>query len=335
MFRILISFALIQFSLAQQCFDLGQCKNSIALGATTADSTNQCLQLCKETSGCEYLTFDHTNGACLLYTECTSLGTEECEQCLSGPVNCNYIECGIPGQCVGILEYQQTAQTKTDCEADAFLYGDIATWYTYNNADLLCLMFSECQDFSDALCPDCVSGNPACIIEEDLPPLPTTTSTNPTTTTPYPPESCPDGWEWNPDTRKCYYLIDEDMSWTEANEMCIALDPEAALTSILSQDENDFIQSFTNGAASWIGGNDIAEEGVWRWVDDDTLVETSFTNWDETQPDNTDDNQNCMRMGVTWEEGAWDDYYCNDHPLPYAVCSKRIAAAAVTNIPLA
>jgi len=185
MFRILISFALIQFSLAQQCFDLGQCKNSIALGATTADSTNQCLQLCKETSGCEYLTFDHTNGACLLYTECTSLGTEECEQCLSGPVNCNYIECGIPGQCVGILEYQQTAQTKTDCEADAFLYGDIATWYTYNNADLLCLMFSECQDFSDALCPDCVSGNPACIIEEDLPPLPTTTpATIPTTTTP-------------------------------------------------------------------------------------------------------------------------------------------------------
>merc|ERR1712027_3038 len=216
MFRILISFVLIQFSLAEQCFDLGQCKNSIALGATTADSTNQCLQLCKETTGCEYLTFDHTNGACLLYTECTSLGTEECEQCLSGPVNCNYIECGIPGQCVGILEYQQTAQTKTDCEADAFLYGDIATWYTYNNADLLCLLFSECQDFSDALCPDCVSGNPACIIEEDLPPLPTTTPATIPTTTPYPPECEFTGQTLPfPDSCRKYYECLADGSWGE------------------------------------------------------------------------------------------------------------------------
>ena len=46
-------------------------------------------------------------------------------------------------------------------------------WYTYNNAELLCTLFSSCEDFSDALCTDCVSGQPACIIEEDLPPLPT------------------------------------------------------------------------------------------------------------------------------------------------------------------
>merc|ERR1712027_258388 len=217
MFRILISFALIQFSLAEQCFDLGQCKNSIALGATTADSTNQCLQLCKETTGCEYLTFDHTNGACLLYTECTSLGIDECEQCLSGPVSCEFIQCGIPGQCVGILEYQQTAQTQTDCEADAILYGDIAKWYTYNNADFLCLLFSECQDFSDALCPDCVSGNPACIIEEDLPPLFTTTpATIPTTTTPYPPECEFTGQTLPfPDSCRKYYECLADGSWGE------------------------------------------------------------------------------------------------------------------------
>ena len=46
-------------------------------------------------------------------------------------------------------------------------------WYTYDNTESLCIMFSSCQDFSDALCTDCVSGQPACIIEEDLPPLPT------------------------------------------------------------------------------------------------------------------------------------------------------------------
>jgi len=52
-------------------------------------------------------------------------------------------------------------------------------WYTYDNTNLLCLLFSECQDFSDAFCDDCVSGQPACIIEEDL--MPTTTA-SPTTT---------------------------------------------------------------------------------------------------------------------------------------------------------
>lgn len=76
--------------------------------------------------------------------------------------------------------------------------------------------------------------------------------------------ACPDGWEWNPDSRKCYYLIDEDMSWTEANEMCGALDPEATLTSIQSQEENYFIELFTNGVTSWLGGTDTVEEGVWR-----------------------------------------------------------------------
>ena len=43
-------------------------------------------------------------------------------------------------------------------------------WYTYNNDNFICLMFSECQEFSEELCGPCVSGQPACIIEEDLTP---------------------------------------------------------------------------------------------------------------------------------------------------------------------
>ena len=89
------------------------------------------------------LTYDHTNGFCGLYLDCASIGTEQCEQCITGkeklrkkswklnqfiqgifftitgPVTCEYIQCNIPGQCVGIFEYQQTAQTQTDCEASS------------------------------------------------------------------------------------------------------------------------------------------------------------------------------------------------------------------------
>merc|ERR1711953_196827 len=130
MFQFVIGFTLIQGLLAQQCFDLGGCQESPLLGAITVESTNQCLKTCKETEGCQHITYDHTNGFCGLYLDCVTLDGSECEQCLSGPVTCDYIQCGIPGQCIGIFEYQQTAQTQTDCKADAIAYGDVAMWYT-------------------------------------------------------------------------------------------------------------------------------------------------------------------------------------------------------------
>ena len=89
------------------------------------------------------MTYDYTNGFCGLYRDCNSINTNECAQCISGeeqccdlicntilradlkpfykqgPVTCDYIQCNIPGQCVGILEYQQTATTLTDCEVSS------------------------------------------------------------------------------------------------------------------------------------------------------------------------------------------------------------------------
>ena len=73
---------------------------------------------------------------------------------------------------------------------------------------------------------------------------------------------------WNPDFSKCYFYMDELIPWTwnEANERCAALDPDnkATLTSIRSQDENDYIFSLIAGGDPWIGGTDTLEEGVWR-----------------------------------------------------------------------
>ena len=55
------------------------------------------------------------------------------------------------------------------------------------------------------------------------------------------------------------------MTWNEANDMCKALDPDgvATLTSVRSQEENDYVQSLLS-YNSWIGGTDEAEEGTWR-----------------------------------------------------------------------
>ena len=77
---------------------------------------------------------------------------------------------------------------------------------------------------------------------------------------------CPDGWESKPEFGKCYYLIDKVVYWSEANEMCAALDPDgvATLASVRSKEENDYVYSLIYYINLWIGGTDEAEEGVWR-----------------------------------------------------------------------
>ena len=78
--------------------------------------------------------------------------------------------------------------------------------------------------------------------------------------------ACPDSWEVKPELGKCYYYIDEYMTWSEANLICKALDPDgvATLTSIRSQAENDYVFSLIGSDPSWLSGNDYLEEGVWR-----------------------------------------------------------------------
>ena len=39
----------------------------------------------------------------------------------------------------------------------------------------------------------------------------------------------------------------------------------------------------------WLGGSDVAREGLWRWVDDGSRLEDGFTVWaDEEGPDKRD-----------------------------------------------
>ena len=79
--------------------------------------------------------------------------------------------------------------------------------------------------------------------------------------------ACPENWECKPEFSKCYYYITEDLTWIGNNERCMELDPEATLTSVDSQSENYYIRSLlVNGDYTGIGGTDMDEEGVWRWV---------------------------------------------------------------------
>ena len=58
----------------------------------------------------------------------------------------------------------------------------------------------------------------------------------------------------------------------------------------------------------WIGANDHAREGQYRWVSDDSRV--SFTEWDKYQPDNYANNEDCAQIWNRSNGYQWNDLTC-------------------------
>ncbi|MBF0097498.1 MAG: hypothetical protein HQM04_19320 [Magnetococcales bacterium] len=93
------------------------------------------------------------------------------------------------------------------------------------------------------------------------------------------------------------------------------------LVAIGDQTENDFINglfssiAIPTGMQRWIGLNDIAHQGSWKWTNGDDLT---FSNWASGQPDSS--GQQHVGSMVDWggvNDGKWDDYwrYGNEIPL--------------------
>lgn len=75
---------------------------------------------------------------------------------------------------------------------------------------------------------------------------------------------------YNPDNGHYYTLIQKNdaISWHQARDEAAAdnyLGLQGYLVNITSKKENDFIESLI-ASNSWLGGVDLAEEGIWRWV---------------------------------------------------------------------
>ena len=72
---------------------------------------------------------------------------------------------------------------------------------------------------------------------------------------------------------------------------------------------------------TWIGGNDIDEEGTWKWTDGSPF---EFTFWNSGEPNNSGPNKNedCMMHGF---RGKWNDGPCTgwtEHMTGF-ICSKK------------
>ncbi|XP_033966215.1 C-type lectin domain family 4 member E-like isoform X1 [Pseudochaenichthys georgianus] len=90
-------------------------------------------------------------------------------------------------------------------------------------------------------------------------------------------KTCPAGWRKS--GCSCYLLSTEKASWEQSRQNCTAR--AADLVIVDSYEEQEFITSMIK-EQTWIGLNDINQEGTWKWVDGTPLT---LKYWGST-PDN-------------------------------------------------
>lgn len=115
-----------------------------------------------------------------------------------------------------------------------------------------------------------------------------------------------------PLTEHCYLTVelrDSDNNpirdWNVHNNNAIEIGGH--LATISDQDENDIVMTFHRNR-TWIGANDVAEEGTWVWADDEPVT---FFDWGNGEPNGfpvhptrEEDYVEIHRFGAG---GTWND----------------------------
>ncbi|XP_072038798.1 uncharacterized protein [Amphiura filiformis] len=136
---------------------------------------------------------------------------------------------------------------------------------------------------------------------------------------------CPSGWHFNPANQYCYYIDgNAELQYDEARDKCVA--DGGFLTSILSQDEQDFLNGLTSSTNKlfWIGLTDRAIEGTWVWEDGSQFV---YNNWEAATTPSAS-NQDCVLFLDGAIYGQWNHEFCTDRegyickqkPVPEPFC---------------
>ena len=85
----------------------------------------------------------------------------------------------------------------------------------------------------------------------------------------------------------------------------------AYLVAINDAAEQKWLQTVFRNQPSWIGLNDIAQEGEWRWDNGEPLT---YTNWEFQEPhDTNNEDEDWVIMGPSgkWEDiNPWDGQWC-------------------------
>eukprot|EP00092_Neocalanus_flemingeri_P012622 GFUD01013604.1.p1 GENE.GFUD01013604.1~~GFUD01013604.1.p1 ORF type:complete len:435 (+),score=106.74 GFUD01013604.1:103-1407(+) len=139
---------------------------------------------------------------------------------------------------------------------------------------------------------------------------------------------CPNRWVLF--SGLCYYFSakTETATWDEAKKTCKRMQKDSNLVMPKTQKENDYLKqvnNLTEGSAVhpdiWLGGSDIEDEGVWKWVDGSTIPQSlQDDNWALGEPNNAyGGTQHCLAKYFRGGRGTrnsrtdrfWDDAVCD------------------------
>ena len=99
-------------------------------------------------------------------------------------------------------------------------------------------------------------------------------------------------------------MYDQQKTWSEARDICLS--DGSSLPVPWNRATNEIIQDLIPGDRTFLGMSDIDKEGSWVTVHGSPL---GFTNWDEHEPNNADNNEDCGFMFK--ESGKWNDRSCS------------------------
>ena len=131
-------------------------------------------------------------------------------------------------------------------------------------------------------------------------------------------EACDEGWEKLGD--HCYRWSTNVMNWTAAEDFC--QEEGGHLASVGSNETMDNIMlglrrgGFGDNDYFWLGGNDLAKEGVWEWTD---CTPWEFSLWAPEEPSNWNGIEHCVAFRVN---NRWNAVRLSAGARP--LCSKNI-----------
>jgi len=122
------------------------------------------------------------------------------------------------------------------------------------------------------------------------------------------------GSSWGPGTCPAphYTLMNDALSWSDANAACLAAGLQ--LASVHSAAQNALLLTAAAGNAVWIGGTDAASEHTWVWSPSNTPL--SYTNWYSGEPNNAySGGEDCLEFNYRGSDiaasGKWNDWGCS------------------------
>ncbi|KAG7172632.1 C-type lectin domain family 4 member F-like 2 [Homarus americanus] len=98
------------------------------------------------------------------------------------------------------------------------------------------------------------------------------------------------------------------VSWADARHL-VPQRKEAAIILKTLYSLISLLNSFNVVEHLWLGGSDLATEGIWHDVSSKPInVRSSL--WNKNQPDNHQGNENCIHLSYSEGKYGWNDNKC-------------------------